>query len=126
MAAKKKKKTAAENETPALDAGLAPNEQPPEIYEAMLGNAGSVKKGVPITQTQAEERRRNGLDVVVCGSNRGANRRLAGLIERNAVKKAKCCPPHLSAGGRSLPHWQPDPRPPDGHSFYETDNLKAS
>jgi hypothetical protein len=24
-----------------------------------------------------------------------------------------------------LPHFQPDPRPPEGHTFYETQRLKA-
>jgi hypothetical protein len=98
----------------------------PKIHEATRGNTGSVRKGPEITQSQAEARRKAGLDIVVCGPDRVANRTLAGLIERNANGKAKCCFPHLSAGSRSLPHWQPDPRPPEGHSFYETDNLKAT
>ena len=37
----------------------------------------------------------------------------------------KRCPPHPNAGVHALPHYQPDPRPPDGHTFYETTNLKA-
>lgn len=98
----------------------------PKIHEATLGNAGAVKKSTEITQAMAETRRKAGLDVVVCGPDRVGNRRLAGEIERNANGGAKCCFPHLSAGSRSLPHWQPDPRPPEGHTFYETDKLKAT
>lgn len=55
-------------------------------------------KGPQITQAQAEARRKAGQDVVVCGPNLGANRALAGLIERNANGKAKRCPPHGIAG----------------------------
>lgn len=98
----------------------------PQIYEAALGGGGSVRKGAAITQAQAEARRKAGLDVVVCGPDLGANRSLAGVIERNANGTAKRCPPHYdSAGSRALPHYQPDPRPPDGHTFYETPNRKA-
>ncbi|WP_052561492.1 hypothetical protein [Gemmata sp. SH-PL17] len=102
-------------------------QEPPKIYEGIRGNAGAVKKGAEITQTDAETRRRNGEDVIVCGPDRVTNRRLAGQIERNAIgREPKCCFPHLSAGRMSLPHWQPDPRPPEGHTFYETDKLKAT
>src|SRR2546423_4030241 len=97
----------------------------PLIYEASLGANGSVIKGQLLTQTLAEARRRTGKDVVVCGGNLSANRRLAGTIERNANGTAKRCPPHPNAGPRALPHYQPDPRPPAGHTFYETPNRKA-
>src|SRR5260370_378161 len=97
----------------------------PQIYEASPGSGGRVVKGPPITQAQAEARRQVGQDVVVCGPNRVANRALAGLIERTANGTAKRCPPHAIAGPYSLPHYQPDPRPPAGHTFYETDNRKA-
>ncbi len=97
----------------------------PQIHEATLGSNGAVVKGPAITQAQAEARRRAGQDVVVCGPNIAANRRLAGQIERNANSTAKLCPPHANAGIRALPHFQPDPRPPDGHTFYETPKRKA-
>ena len=97
----------------------------PLVFEAMLGPDGTVIKGHPLTQTQAERRRKLGLDVVVCGSDLSANRRLAGLIERNANGKAKRCPPHPSAGPRALPHYQPEPRTVLGHTFYETPNRQA-
>lgn len=98
---------------------------PPEIYEATRGANGAVVKGPPLTQAEAEAHRRAGQDVVVCGSDLAANRRLAGEIEKNANGKAKRCPPHPNAGARALPHYQPDPRPPEGHTFYETPNRKA-
>src|ERR1700751_5973618 len=91
-----------------------PPPAPPQIYEATLRPDDSVAKGKLITQAQAESRRRNGLDVVVCGPDHQANKRLALVIEANANGKAKRCPPHL--GPRSLPHYQPDPRPPEGHT----------
>jgi hypothetical protein len=97
----------------------------PKIFEAMRSSEGRVSKGKPLTLAQAEDRRRAGQDVVVCGPDLGDNRRLAGLIERNANGTAKRCPPHVNAGARALPHYQPDPRPPDGHTFYETPNRKA-
>lgn len=98
---------------------------PPEIFEAGLGAQGAVVKGPAITQAQAEARRKAGLDVVVCGPDLAANRRLAGLIEGNANGRARRCPPHASSGPNALPHYQPDPRPPDGHTFYETPRRKA-
>ena len=97
----------------------------PQIYEATLGRNGAVVKGQKITQLQAEARRRAGLDVVVCGGNLSANRSFAGAIERNANGNGKRCPPHPNAGMHALPHYQPDPRPPTGHTFYETPNRTA-
>jgi hypothetical protein len=97
----------------------------PEIFEATLGFDGSVTKGKAITQAEAETRRKAGDDVVVCGPDLRANRSLAFTIEHNANGKVKLCPPHASAGNLSLPHCQPDPRPPDGHTFYETPKRKA-
>jgi hypothetical protein len=99
---------------------------PPEIFEATLGRQGSVVKGKAINQAEAEARRKAGLDVVVCGSDSDVNRRLAGQIERNANGAAKRSFPHKSAGPHALPHFQPDPRPPEGHTFYETEHRKAA
>src|SRR5437763_13611046 len=95
------------------------------IFEASLGPRGSVMRGRGITHAQAEARRRVGQDVVVCGPDLATNRRLAGAIEIGANRKAKRCPPHASAGPSALPHYQPDPRPRAGHTFYETPNRKA-
>jgi len=97
----------------------------PTIYEATLGANGAVVKGQPLTQVQAEGLRRVGLDVVVGGPMLSANRSLAYAIERNANGTAKRCPPHKSLGQFVLPHFQPDRRPPEGHTSYETPNRKA-
>ena len=102
-----------------------PPPKPPQIYGATLGGNGAVVKQAVIARAHAEARRRAGQDVVVCGSDLAANRRLAGEIERNANGDAKRCPPHANAGAHALPHYQPDPRPPSGHTFYETPNRKA-
>lgn len=98
---------------------------PPTIHEACLVEEGGVKKGASITQAQAEKRRTLGQDVVVCRPDLAANRALAKTIERNANGSWKLCPPHANAGPHALPHCQPDPRPPAGHTFYETPNRKA-
>jgi len=97
----------------------------PQIHEATLRANGAVTKGAVITQAQAEARRKAGQDVVVCGKDLAANRHLAGQIEQAANGTAKRCPPHPNAGAHALPHYQPDPRPPSGHTFYETPNRKA-
>jgi hypothetical protein len=107
-------------------AATAPPPPPaPRVYEASPGAAGAVRKGREITQAEAEALRRAGQDVVVCGPDLNGNRALAQTIERNANGSYKRCPPHKNAGPRALPHFQPDPRPPEGHTFYETDRRKA-
>jgi hypothetical protein len=116
--AKKKHSSAPGQALPAV----APPPQP-TIHEATLAAAGGVQRGRAITQVQAEARRRNGDDVVVCGPDLVANRALAKLIEQNGNGKWKLCPPHV--GPLALPHCQPNPRPPAGHTFYETQNRKA-
>jgi hypothetical protein len=70
-------------------------------------------------------RRKNGEDIVVCGLDKIANRNLAKLIEQTANSRYQRHDPHVNAGPNALPHFQPDPRPPAGHSFYETLNRKA-
>ena len=97
-----------------------------EIYAASCGQNGIVQKiGKPITQAIATQLRQTGSDVVVCGPDVGANRRLAKWIEMSASGNCVVHPPHASAGAYALPHCQPDPRPPQGHTFYETANRKA-
>ena len=57
----------------------------------------------------------------------GESKRSAGLSvldsarEREVVERAR----RANAGPLALPHHQPDPRPPDGHTFYETPNRKT-
>jgi hypothetical protein len=98
----------------------------PHIYEAHLTRRGAVSRGTKITEAEAIVQRQLGYDIVVCGPDHPANRRLAGRIERMANGVAKRCPPHASAGNHALPHYQPLNRPPMGHAFYETDKRKAS
>lgn len=97
----------------------------PTIHEASLGPGGAVIKGARISQADAEKLRRTGRDVVVCGPNGSENRRIAGLVEANANGRWTRHTPHRSAGPHALPHFQPNPRPPAGHAFYETAKLKA-
>lgn len=89
----------------------------PVIYQATVGTGGRVTKGALLSRIQAEAARQAGLDVVVCGPDLASNRSLAGAIEKNANGSAKRCPPHARAGPYALPHYQPDPRPPAGHTF---------
>jgi hypothetical protein len=97
----------------------------PQICKATLADHGDVFKGASITEAQAVAERAAGRDVVVCGDDLNVNRALAQKIEHTANGRYKRCPPHASAGPSALPHFQPDPRPPDGHTFYETTNRKA-
>jgi hypothetical protein len=89
------------------------------IHEAYLRADGVVEKGNRISRTQAIALRRAGKDVVVCGTDGEKNRFTAQGIETEANGKAKHCPPHSNAGDHALYHFQPDPRPPEGHTFYE-------
>jgi len=98
---------------------------PPTIHEATLGGNGAVIKGAVIDLSQAATIRSRGGEIVVCGPDLGANRRLAGLIERNANGATQRCIPHESAGPHALPHFQPKLRPPKGHTFYETATRRA-
>ena|SRR5581483_4753906 len=108
------------------EAGSAiPAPPPPAICEATVLPGGGVQRGNAITQVQAEARRQNGQDVVVCGANHAANMNLARAIEQNANGSYKRCGPHAWTGPNGLPHYQPDPRPPAGHTFYETANRHA-
>ncbi len=120
----------------ASDAAPPPVAQPPApaaakppgptIHEAELesGATGRVLCGAEIDFAAAVTRRRAGQDVVVCGSDVNANRRQAYAIEM-AVGGCKRGEPHDLAGPFALPHYQPDPRPPEGHTFYETARRKA-
>jgi hypothetical protein len=99
---------------------------PPLVFMASLGLNGDVIKNGLVSEAQAILERKAGRDIVVCGGDLRSNRNLAQAIEQQANGTWKRCPPHLSAGLNSLPHYQPHPRPPLGHSFYETLNRKAT
>jgi hypothetical protein len=95
------------------------------IYKATLGSLGRVVRGAEITEAEAIIERWAGRDIVVCGGEHKVNRALARKIEAQ-VGPYKEEPPHKYLGPYALPHFQPDPRPPDGHSFYETTTVKAA
>src|SRR5438128_2445817 len=103
---------------------------PPTIHEAELesGPSGRVRRAGAIDLAAAVARRQAGLNVVVCGDNAGANRRLAGQIEA-AVGSCYRAEPHVRfAGPYALPHYQQTRRAPvgpAGHTFYETERRKA-
>jgi hypothetical protein len=110
----------------AAGAGVPPPLPPPTIHEADLasGPSGAVEHGPEIDFAAAVARRQAGDNVVVRGDNVDTNRRLAAQIE-SAVGPCRRGDPHGSAGPHALPHYQPQSRPPDGHTFYETPRRKA-
>ena len=101
----------------------------PKIYKAALGAQGAVIKGIKISQDEAVNERKNGNDVVVCGDELAANRRIAERIEHRACdvgQTARRCSPHRRSGRFALPHLQPHPRlGRTGHTFYETPSRKS-
>ena len=115
--------------TPSPTPSAAPAPPPPQIYEATRATDGAeaLDRGALLTRQQAEDRRRAGLDVVVCGPSTPANCQLARAIE-DAVTPATSHSihhgPHL--GPLPLPHWQQlRGVPPPGHSFDETHVRQA-
>lgn len=103
----------------------APQTEQPIIYEARLETDGGVRRVREVSDADAIDLRRRGLNVVVCGGDIAANRRIAGLIEQRACGEYKRHAPEKILGPRALPHYQPMTRPPYGHTFYETPNRKA-
>jgi hypothetical protein len=86
-----------------------------------------VEYGSEIDEATAVARRKAGEDVVVRGADGDANRNLANRIENAAGAAGRPQFPHRqTAGPRALPHFHQCNRTPKGHTFYETDNLKAS
>ena len=116
--------------TPKRRPKTAATDIPLKIFEASAttGSGGAVTKGAEINEKDAIDRRKSGLDIVVCGSNDRANRNKAAEIERAATSVGMYIRhgAHPSAGTNSLPHYQPKTRPPQGHSFYETKGQKAT
>lgn len=98
----------------------------PKIYRARRGSQGKVIRESELSEAEAVAVYSAGNDVVVCGDEPGANRALAQKIA-NAVGTNKRGVPHTRrAGPYALPHFQPDPRPPNGHVYYETEKRKAA
>jgi hypothetical protein len=105
-------------------------EPPPTIHEAELesGLSGRVLAGATIDFDAAVARRRSGQNVVVCGADHAANRRLARRIEATVGPYVHGDPHTRHAGPFALPHFQQTRRTPPGpagHTFYETKHRKA-
>jgi hypothetical protein len=99
----------------------------PTIHEAERapGPSGAVLRGAELELAAAVARRQAGLDVVVCGPNTDANRRLAYRVESAVGPPTWPQTPHRRAGPLALPHYHQLSRSPDGHTFYETDRRKS-
>ena len=111
-----------------IDPGAPQSAVPaPTIHEAdrESGASGAVLRGNALDLAAAVARRRIGLDVVVCGSDGDANRRLAFQVESAVGPATRPQAPHRNAGPMSLPHLHQLNRSPDGHTFYETDRRKT-
>src|SRR5262249_54992424 len=104
-----------------------PTRPPSTIHEAERdsGPSGAVLYGTELDLPAAVARRQVGLDVVVCGADTDANRRLAQTIEAAVGSTPVRQTPHRRAGPLALPHYQQDAQPPEGHTFYETEHRKA-
>jgi hypothetical protein len=84
-----------------------------------------VEWGSVLTDQEAVDRRRQGLNVVVRGSDGRQDRRKACHIEMAVGTPVSFDVPHARAGPRALPHFHQASRSPDGHSFYEVGKRKA-
>src|SRR5258707_166687 len=106
--------------------GTTVSPKPPTIHKATLasGLSGAVLKGAEIDFASAVARRRAEEDIVVCGIDIMANRRLAQAIEA-AVGPYEQQRFHRKPGPLALPHFQQRQPPPQGHAFYETNKRKA-
>src|SRR5262245_32078128 len=99
-----------------------------DIYAASRATDGSdaVDRGVKLTEAEAVARRKAGGDVVVCGPDTFQNVALARKIEEAATPAGGTCIYHGPHGGPlSLPHWQQEFPPPEGHCFHETNRRQA-
>jgi len=92
------------------------------------GPNGAVYRGPICNLGQAVTLRKAGKDVVVCDGTLAENRDLAKQIEESVVGFGNVLEhaPHMTiAGPQALPHFQPNHRPPQGHTFFETTTQKA-
>ena len=94
----------------------------PTIYHALRSRDMSVRKqGAAIEIATAVVERQNGRDVVVCGPDVVANMRMGQEIESRATgNRYKFDRAHVNRGRFALSHFQPNPRPPEGHTFIES------
>jgi hypothetical protein len=84
-----------------------------------------VVRGAAIDLAAAVARRREGKNVVVCGDDLKANRRQAEQVEAAVGPYVRSAPHKRGAGPRALPHFQQQDENHEGHTFYETPNLRA-
>ena len=98
----------------------------PRIFKAVIGTGGDILRGAELSESDAIAERKAGRDVVVCGQDLGDNRDVARKIETAANGNCVEHPPHSSAGPGSLFHFQPDRRPPEGHSFFLIEDTEIS
>lgn len=102
---------------------MEPAAETPEclIYaaERIPGPDGAVEKGESaISEADAVTRIQGGGDVVVCGSQRRANRNKARELMTTAFGGYEEDRPH--EGRMALPHFHPPDRTPEGvHAFFE-------
>lgn len=113
--------------TPSVESSTPSPRPKPSIHEAhrTAGPSGIVERGVELTFEGAVARRQTRGDVVVCGDDTDANRRLARQVEATVGPPSRPQAPERKAGPRSLPHFHQASRDPDGHTFYETEKRKA-
>jgi hypothetical protein len=93
--------------------------------ELASGPSGGVIRGAVIDFQTAVGRRQAGKNVVVCGDDLKANRREAELIEAAVGPYVRSAPHKRGAGPHALPHFQQQDETHEGHTFYETPNLRA-
>jgi hypothetical protein len=112
---------------PAETDSASPEPAAVTIHEAELasGPSGGVIRGTEIDFASAVARRQTGKNVVVCSDNLKANRRQAELIEGAVGPVVRSVPHKDQAGPRALPHFQQQNQDHEGHTFYETSNLRA-
>jgi hypothetical protein len=118
----------ADDSNPPQPAEPSATEPPkPTIHEAELASGASrgVNCGAGIDLATAVARRQNGENVVVCGDDLKANRRLAERIEAAVGPYVRSAPHKQHAGPRALPHFQQQDAEHEGHTFYETPQQKA-
>jgi hypothetical protein len=90
------------------------------IYEAERGSGpdGVVERGTtPIDEVEAVLRLQAGNDIVVCSSERRANRNKARELTQMAFGDFEEDQPH--SGRMALPHFHPASRTPNAHAFFE-------
>jgi hypothetical protein len=86
--------------------------------EPIPGPDGTVEwSDDPISDAEAVLRLQQGLDIVVRGSARRANRNKARELSQAAFGGFEEDPPHQ--GRMALPHFHPPGRSPDVHAFFE-------